>query len=143
MHFVYPLQTTWQHRIIKTAFQSFTEKYLNGKCKYLGLPFNIKTIIRSTLSQEKIMFFTHFFKLTYYVSHKISRSFNFPFFYFLTVHIQCTVGEKNKRNTPIYFITNYRTEMKLVPIIMDYCLLQFVGLHFFLGGLSAWGGVSA
>ena len=24
-----------------------------------------------------------------------------------------------KRNTPIYFYTNYRTEMKLVPIIMD------------------------
>ena len=28
-----------------------------------------------------------------------------------------------KRNTPIYFNTNYRREMKLVPIIMDYCLL--------------------
>ena len=46
----------------------------------------------------------------------------------------CTVGQekKKKRNTPIYFNTNYRTEMKLVPIIMDYCLLQFflgVRLH--------------
>ena len=30
---------------------------------------------------------------------------------------------KKKRNTPIYFNTNYRREMKLVPIIMDYCLL--------------------
>ena len=26
--------------------------------------------------------------------------------------------------------TNYRTEMKLVPIIMDYCLLQFDALKF-------------
>ena len=30
---------------------------------------------------------------------------------------------KKKRNTPIYFNTNYRREMKLVAIIMDYCLL--------------------
>ena len=40
---------------------------------------------------------------------------------------------KKKRNTPIYFNTNYRTEMKLVPIIMDYCLLKFDALKFFLG----------
>ena len=39
---------------------------------------------------------------------------------------------KNKRNTPIYFTTNERTEMKLVPISMDYCLLQFDALKFFL-----------
>ena len=32
-----------------------------------------------------------------------------------------TVGQKN--STRIYFNTNYRTEMTLVPIIMDYCLL--------------------
>ena len=41
--------------------------------------------------------------------------------------------KKRKRNTPIYFNTNYRTEMKLVPIIMDYCLLQFDVLKFFSG----------
>ena len=40
--------------------------------------------------------------------------------------------ETKKRNTPIYFNTNYRTEMKLVPIIMDYCLLQFDALKIFL-----------
>ena len=40
---------------------------------------------------------------------------------------------KRKRNTPVYFNTNYRTEMKLVAIIMDYCLLQFDALKFFLG----------
>ena len=47
-----------------------------------------------------------------------------------------TVGqkkEKKKRNTPIYFNTNYLTEMKLVPIITDYCLLQFDVLKFFFG----------
>ena len=43
-----------------------------------------------------------------------------------------TVGEK-KRNTPIYFSTNHRTEMKLLPIIMDYSLLEFDVLKFFLG----------
>ena len=35
------------------------------------------------------------------------------------------------KNTPIYFSTNYHTEMKLVPIIMDYGLLQFDSLKFF------------
>ena len=37
-----------------------------------------------------------------------------------------TVGQKKKKkkkNTSTYFNTNYRREMKLVPIIMDYCLL--------------------
>ena len=47
---------------------------------------------------------------------------------------QCTVGQKKKkRNTSIYFNANYRTEMKLVPVIMGYCLLQFDTLKFFLG----------
>ena len=41
--------------------------------------------------------------------------------------------KEKKRNTPIYFNTNYRTEMKLVPIIMDYCLLQFDALKILLG----------
>ena len=36
--------------------------------------------------------------------------------------LKCTAGKK-KGNTPIYFNTNYRTEMKLKPIIMNYCLL--------------------
>ena len=48
--------------------------------------------------------------------------------------------KNNKRNTPIYFNTNYRTEMKLVPIIMDYCLLQFDALKFFLGDRLHGGG---
>ena len=30
---------------------------------------------------------------------------------------------KKKRNMPIYFNRNYRREIKLVPIIMDYSLL--------------------
>ena len=40
---------------------------------------------------------------------------------------------KKKRNTPIYFNTNYRTEMKLVPIIIDNCLLKFDAFKFYLG----------
>ena len=41
-------------------------------------------------------------------------------------------NNKKKRNTHIYFNTNYCTEMKLVQIIMDYCLLQFDALKFIL-----------
>ena len=39
-----------------------------------------------------------------------------------------------KKNILIYSNTNYSIEMKLVSIIMDYCLLQFDALKFFLGG---------
>ena len=49
--------------------------------------------------------------------------------------VKCTVGQKEKktkRNTAIYFNTNYRREMKLVSIFMDYCLLQFDAIMFFL-----------
>ena len=40
---------------------------------------------------------------------------------------------RSKKSTLNYFNTNYRLEMKLVSIIMDYCLLQFDALNFFLG----------
>ena len=40
-------------------------------------------------------------------------------------------SSKKKQNTPIYFNTNYHTEKKLVPIIMDWCLLQFDALKIF------------
>ena len=40
---------------------------------------------------------------------------------------------RSKKKIPIYFITNYCTEIKLLPIIMNYCLLQFDALKFFLG----------
>ena len=39
---------------------------------------------------------------------------------------------KKERNSPNYFNINFRTEIKLVPIIMDYCLLQFDALEIFL-----------
>ena len=41
--------------------------------------------------------------------------------------------KKRKKNTPSYFNRNYVTEMKLTSNIMDYCLLQFNALKFFLG----------
>ena len=41
--------------------------------------------------------------------------------------------KKKKLNTPINSNTNYRREMKLVLINMDYSLLQFEALKFFLG----------
>ena len=37
-----------------------------------------------------------------------------------------------KKYAPIYFNKNYSTEMKLVQIITEYCLLQFDALKFFL-----------
>ena len=43
---------------------------------------------------------------------------------------RCTV---DKKKNPTYFNTNYSTEIKLVPIIMDYCLFQFDALKFFFG----------
>ena len=45
--------------------------------------------------------------------------------------LEGTIGQK--KSLFIYFNTNYRAEMKQVPIIMDYCLLQFDALNFFLG----------
>ena len=54
---------------------------------------------------------------------------------------------KKKQNTPTNSNTNYRREMKLIPINMDYCLLQFDPLKFFLRGSSTrsggWMGVGA
>ena len=40
---------------------------------------------------------------------------------------------RSKKNIYINSNTNYRKEMKFVPINMDYCLLQFDALIFFLG----------
>ena len=48
---------------------------------------------------------------------------------------------KKKKKKTTYFNTNYSAEMKLVPIIMDFCLLQFDVLKFFLGA-RLHGGVS-
>ena len=45
--------------------------------------------------------------------------------------IEGTTGQKKKdEKTLIYFNTNYLTEMKLVPLIINYCLLQFDALKF-------------
>ena len=43
---------------------------------------------------------------------------------------KCAAGQEKKRNTPIYFNTSYRREMKLVSIIMNDCLLKFDALMF-------------
>ena len=46
----------------------------------------------------------------------------------------CSWSKKKKnQNTPINCNTNYLTEMKLIPINVDYCLLKFDALNFFLG----------
>ena len=48
----------------------------------------------------------------------------------LVLYRASTVG---KKKISIYFNINNRTEMKLVPFIMDYYPLQFDALKFFLG----------
>ena len=40
---------------------------------------------------------------------------------------------KKSRNIPIYLNTNYRREMKLISMNMDYSLFQFDALKFILG----------
>ena len=52
---------------------------------------------------------------------------------YIYIYVQSVKKRKKKRNIPIYFNKNYRTEMKLVPLIMDYCQVQFDALKFFLG----------
>ena len=49
--------------------------------------------------------------------------------HFYSIHIYMYSWSKN---TPINSNTNYGREMKHVPINMDYCLLQFGALKFFL-----------
>ena len=46
------------------------------------------------------------------------------------VYVQSAI---KKGTPPTNFDINYRREIKLVPIIMDYCLLQFNALKFVLG----------
>ena len=41
--------------------------------------------------------------------------------------------QKKNETPPIYLNTNYRIEIKLVLIVMDYCPLQFDALKCFLG----------
>ena len=45
--------------------------------------------------------------------------------------LKCTVSQNEKKKTPVNFNTNYRGEIKLIPINMNYCLLQFDALKFF------------
>ena len=41
---------------------------------------------------------------------------------------------QSKKKPPLFIlIKNYHTEMKLIPVIMDYCLLQFGASKFLLG----------
>ena len=57
-------------------------------------------------------------------------------FLFMGMTVQSV--KKKKQDTPINYNANYHTEMVLVPINMDYRLLQFDGLKFSLGP-STWG----
>ena len=58
----------------------------------------------------------------------------------IIVYSRSREEEKKKQITFIYSNTNYRKKMKLVPIIMYYCPLQFDALNVFLK-LSLHGGL--
>ena len=45
-------------------------------------------------------------------------------------------NNNKKQNILNIFNTNYRRDMKFVPINKDYCLLQFKALKIFLSSLS-------
>ena len=81
-----------------------------------------------------------------FVGKEMEMKFSAHFKFCTTYNAQrkkCIAGKKNKKlNFPIYFNINCRTEMKLMPIIMDYCLLQLEALKFFLGVRLHGGGVS-
>ena len=57
---------------------------------------------------------------------------NLNFCVFSNICLQECIVSQKKKITITCFNTNCRTKMKLVPIIMDYCLLQFDALKFFL-----------
>ena len=46
--------------------------------------------------------------------------------------VECTAGQKEIKRIPINSSRSHRREMKLLPINIDYCLLQFDALKFFL-----------
>ena len=48
-------------------------------------------------------------------------------------YVQSVKKKKTKHNTSFNFNTNYHKEVKCIPIGMDYWLLQFEALKFFLG----------
>ena len=59
------------------------------------------------------------------------------------IFIQCCAYSWSKTTTtttkiPINSVINIRKEIKLIPINMNYCLLQFDKLNLFLGGPSTW-----
>ena len=65
----------------------------------------------------------HTLTLYHAIFSKIKQKYNISHLY----------SRGKKWNTPTNSNTNCRREMKLVPINMDYCLLQFDALKFFPG----------
>ena len=72
----------------------------------------------------------------------ITKIENSSFIFLSTSKLQGINNMYNKLKKSIYFHTNYRAEMKLVPIIKDYCPLQFDALKFFLGAHLREGSLS-
>ena len=94
---------------------------------WIKLFFLINQNVRAIYYIYCFIFRVCLFKLTQQLSSEI----------FWGHHLHMYSSSNKKRNTPIYFNKNYRTEMKLVPITMDYCVGCF---RIFIKGLSIWRG---
>ena len=92
---------------LKTWFLKL--KYFEG---FPSLPFPLH------LNEVKFEFHPVCSLLSSFMYNNVWKSAQYAQFHFLMYS-----SSKKKRNTSIYFNANYRREMKLVPIIMDYCLL--------------------
>ena len=91
-------------RLVKLLYQISVCNFLRANIyKFIDI-FNIKFFINRQVKYLLLV-------LQYYVS-------------LIYVNVRGMYSRSNKkRNTPIYFNTNYHTRMKMVPIIMDQCLL--------------------
>ena len=118
----------------------------------LGLLFDIETFQLlsftsfnvSTLKSSQVHFqdFGHFSACWQLIIQPSTEFFeacvveenNFKLFVLCTVKKNKNKNrKKKKRNNSINSVRNYRREMKLIPIDVDYCLLQFDALKIFLG----------
>ena len=116
-------------------------KWLNGSGLKAGRREVTDLVPQVELVDQAVWSFLYFFPKLVYIRENIPQRNSCLHSYVpsativlnpITFH-NITWLVSQKKNTLIYFNTNYRTEMKLLPIIMDYSLLQFDALRFFLG----------
>ena len=116
--------------LAKTANDSIPFSVFYHNLKFRTLNFDGAYLLRKTFGTLGFLFTITRLDVYYHPLKLLPSFMKHP------VYVQSV---KKKSNTRIHSNTNYRIEMKLVPIIMDYCLLQLDALKFFFG-LSLHGG---